>query len=325
MMKYPMLNNWLTFHKINKQEYKVIDHLQEVQFAMDHSIVIFAQRLDGKTNPYRIDRTLSRQYVNEMLSALYENGLLRTSNVLEASTGKYLYTLWIPKWNAFTRCIARVVNVLLLTLWFPLLIIGLVFFVNNFYRIDFTLMGFGNILGTVIGIVMHEIGHACAGISYGARVFEFGIGIQGILPCAYTLMDCDKCKCMQRVQIYAAGVEMNFLITGLCLLLATCIPRIGGILFMAGFSNALLGLINLMIVEGLDGMSVFLNLLGGNLENFFDNAKAITHSKKKRNQLRKNGIVGYATIVTAYMVGLLQLGILLVLIINIWEVISCLW
>lgn len=324
-MKYPMINNWLTFHKINKQEYKVIDHLQEVQFTMDHSIVSFAQGLDGKTNPYRIDRALSRQYVNEMLSALYENDLLRTSNVLESSAGKYLYTLWIPKWNAFTRCIALIVNSLLLTLWFPLLIIGLMLFFNNFYRIDFNLMYIGNILGAVIGIVMHEIGHACAGISYGARVFEFGVGIQGILPCAYILMDCDKCKCMQRVQIYAAGVEMNFLITGLCLLLATCLPHIGGIFFMAGFSNALLGLINLMFVEGLDGMSIFLNLLGGNLENFVGNAKAIIHSKKKRKLLRNKGIVGYATIVTAYMVGLLQLGVLLVLIINIWEVISCLW
>ena len=100
-------------------------------------------------------------------------------------------------------------------------IIGVLFFIRDLPIINTDCMWLGNILGIVFGALLHELGHAFAGLTYGARVFEMGVMINAILPGAYVLMDSQRVQSkMKRIQIYAAGVESNALFAGVCLLIA---------------------------------------------------------------------------------------------------------
>ena len=118
------------------------------------------------------------------------------------------------------------VNYLLLILWLPTLLFGLDCFIKNLPDIDNGSALLGQWIAIVIGAVLHEIGHASATLCYGGRVFEAGSLLQNYMPGAYVMID-DKPvrKRLQKVQILAAGVEMNMLLSGIGWLLLRIYPQ----------------------------------------------------------------------------------------------------
>lgn len=322
-MKYPMANNWLSYKRISRDEYAVHDHLDDTVYIMGSRMARLARCLNGKRDPYGIDPTLSTQEVSSMLLTLSEHDLLRNGRVLTPSFGTFLYTLWIPCWTKRLRILARLMNSALLLLWLPILLAGCYAFIKNLLLIDIGFSISGYIFGLVCGICAHELAHAFAGISYRAKVFEFGIGIKNFLPCAYTMMDCSDCRKMHKIQINAAGIESNMLLAGLCLLFSAIFANNGAVFFSAALCNFTLGSINALCLEGLDGMAILSNLIDVDTSEFLEKAMRVVRSKKSLKALLEYGFSGYAIVMMSYVVVISQMGFPAILLINILGVIAC--
>lgn len=88
----------------------------------------------------------------------------------------------------------------------------------------------GSVVGMLIGLVMHELGHMFACLTYGGRVFKVGVMLQFLLmPGAYVLMNESNIKKrMKRVQVSAAGIEMNLILTAIFLFLSARFEVLSG-------------------------------------------------------------------------------------------------
>lgn len=320
-MRYPMLNNWLVFSRKNQYEYDVHDCLYDEDFTMGVTIAAFARKLDGHRNPYSINMGLTKAEINHMLKQLREHDLLRYGRSLDAGSGAH-YTLWFIKRNPLLMEVARLWNCLLMLSWLPVFIFGVLFFIRDLPIINTDCMWLGNILGIVFGALLHELGHAFAGLTYGARVFEIGIMINALLPGAYVLMDSQSVQSkMKRIQIYAAGVESNALFAGVCLLIACAIPYAGAFLLNAAIGNIILALVNITFGGGLDGASILSELLG--IENLVEDTKKVVLNRRIRRKLRSKGMPGYALIAVSVVVQILQITIPVIIGWNIVEAITC--
>lgn len=320
-MRYPMLNNWLVFSRKNQYEYDVHDCLYDEDFTMGVTIAAFARKLNGHRNPYSINMGLTKAEINHMLKQLREHDLLRYGRSLDAGSGAH-YTLWFIKRNPLLMEVARLWNCLLMLSWLPVFIFGVLFFIRDFPIINTDCMWLGNILGIVFGALLHELGHAFAGLTYGARVFEIGIMINALLPGAYVLMDSQSVQSkMKRIQIYAAGVESNALFAGVCLLIACAIPYAGAFLLNAAIGNIILALVNITFGSGLDGASILSELLG--IENLVEDTKKVVFNRRIRRKLRSIGMPGYALIAVSVVVQMLQITIPVIIGWNIVEAITC--
>lgn len=316
-----MLNNWLVFSRKNQYEYDVHDCLYDEDFTMGVTIAAFARKLNGHRNPYSINMGLTKAEINHMLKQLREHDLLRYGRSLDAGSGAH-YTLWFIKRNPLLMEVARLWNCLLMLSWLPVFIFGVLFFIRDLPIINTECMWLGNILGIVFGALLHELGHAFAGLTYGARVFEIGIMINALLPGAYVLMDSQSVKSkMKRIQIYAAGVESNALFAGVCLLIACAIPYAGAFLLNAAIGNIILALVNITFGGGLDGASILSELLG--IENLVEDTKKVVLNRRIRRKLRSKGMPGYALIAVSVVVQILQITIPVIIGWNIVEAITC--
>ena len=316
-----MLNNWLVFSRKNQYEYDVHDCLYDEDFTIGVTIAAFARKLNGHRNPYSINMGLTKAEINHMLKQLREHDLLRYGRSLDAGSGAH-YTLWFIKRNPLLMEVARLWNCLLMLSWLPVFIFGVLFFIRDLPIINTECMWLGNILGIVFGALLHELGHAFAGLTYGARVFEIGIMINALLPGAYVLMDSQSVKSkMKRIQIYAAGVESNALFAGVCLLIACAIPYAGAFLLNAAIGNIILALVNITFGGGLDGASILSELLG--IENLVEDTKKVVLNRRIRRKLRSKGMPGYALIAVSVVVQILQITIPVIIGWNIVEAITC--
>lgn len=320
-MRYPMLNNWLVFSRKNQYEYDVHDCLYDEDFTMGVTIAAFARKLNGHRNPYSINMGLTKAEINHMLKQLREHDLLRYGRSLDAGSGAH-YTLWFIKRNPLLIKVARLWNCSLMLSWLPVFIFGVLFFIRDLPIINTDCMWLGDILGIIFGALLHELGHAFAGLTYGARVFEIGIMINALLPGAYVLMDSQSVQSkMKRIQIYAAGVESNALFAGVCLLIACAIPYAGAFLLNAAIGNIILALVNITFGGGLDGASILSELLG--IENLVEDTKKVVLNRRIRRKLRSKGMPGYALIAVSVVVQILQITIPVIIGWNIVEAITC--
>lgn len=259
--------------------------------------------------------------INHMLKQLIEHDLLRYGRSLDAGSGAH-YTLWFIKRNPLLMEVARLWNSLLMLSWLPVFIFGVLFFIRDLPIINTDCMWLGNILGIVFGVLLRELGHAFAELTYGARVFEIRIMINALLPGAYVLMYSQSVQSkMKRIQIYAAGVESNALFAGVCLLIACAIPYAGAFLLNAAIGNIILALVNITFGGGLDGVSILSELLG--IENLVEDTKKVVLNRCIRRKLRSKGMPGYALIAVSIVVQILQITIPVIIGWNIVETITC--
>jgi len=191
------------------------------------------------------------------------------------------------------------------------------------YSIEYDFAFWGSLLGLVIGMVLHEIGHASAGVSYGADVYEMGfLRMYYILPGAYVMLNKDSVKSrIKRAQINAAGIETNMLLVGIFLILSVVFNDIGGLFFTAAVQNFLLAVVNLSIVGSFDGAAIISEFLG--VEDIVEKAKKVVFSGKYRRKIKKHGLVGRATIAICYLILSFQIALPVLLILNVWEIILC--
>lgn len=319
---YPKISNCLTYKKLDDNSVEVVDYLLDETYIMELEVVRFARKLDGKTHPYEIKTNLSREEIDVLIAELDSCGLLKESNKIVGG-GTAMRTIWEPKWTIKLRVIAFLCNNLLMIVWFPVLIIGIIVFKNNRLSIDFEMTWLGNIIGLGLGMVLHEFGHAFAGASYGARVFEMGVlRMYYIIPGAYVILDDETVKNrLKRVQINAAGVEMNLFLVGVFLILGASFGNLGGMFLTAAIQNIFLAILNLTLINGFDGMAILSELLG--IEDIIETATDVIINREIRNELREYGPIGNATITACYMIGAFQIALPLLLLLNVLEVVVC--
>lgn len=320
--KYPKISNYLVYKKYDLNTVEVTDYFTDEVYLVEQEEAKYMKKLDGKTHPYDIETKLSKEEIDNLISELGNCELLKESNKITEG-GTAMRAIWVPKWTIKLRVIAFLCNKLLMLCWLPVLIAGIMMFKNNLLSISFEMSWVGSIIGLVFGIALHEFGHAFAAASYGARVFEMGIlRMYYIVPGAYVILDDKPVKSrMKRVQINAAGVEMNLLLVGIFLILGAIFGDFGGIFLMAAIQNGLLAVLNLTLIKGLDGMAIVSELLG--IEDVAETAIDVIINRGTRDELREYGMSGSTIIAVCYMICAFRIALPLLLVLNVLEVVVC--
>lgn len=268
--RYPTIKPWLEYHRVSDNEYEIENEIvpggiDEEPLRLPDYFVDFMQKLDGNTNPYKIDPSINKRTVRTYLRFLSKKGYLR-DGIRNRDVGRLAFSVikldGKPKYSKT----ALLLNVFLSLSWIPILVCGIVLGVkawNNYDVFDDTYM-IGLLFGLLIGLPLHEAGHTIAAKAYRAPVYEIGIRIS-LIPAAYTLMKETAVKNrLKRTHIYAAGVETNFLLASLFFAAAYFIPGCGirTFFFYAGLENILLGVANFCFFLPLDGFMMITTLLG---------------------------------------------------------------
>lgn len=318
-MKNPIVANWIRIKKISDDEYMVKDLLFDEQFKINSYKAWFIKQLSKGIDPYKIDKNLSVAAVKRMLLDLEYDNIIRDKRFYEKSFLNYFLTIWKPQVTFPLRVFSFFINALLFILWLPVLAFSVYLCLMNWFGFAWEYMLIGSAFGILGGIVMHELGHMFACLAYGGRVFEVGVMLHGLTPGAYVLLNesCIK-KRMRRVQVSAAGVEMNFLLAGIFLLLSNILYEVSGFFVGAALSNIILGLLNLTFINGFDGMNIMSELLG--VEDVVRKARRVTQSRVMKRKLKKTGMNGRATIAACYVIRMVQIAYPMILIINILAV-----
>lgn len=146
----------------------------------------------------------------------------------------------------------------------------------------------------VLSLALHELGHLVAGLAYGYKISDTGILLLSIIPCgAYVAHENKKdATKAEKIQFALAGVEVNLLIAGICLLLATQSYQWSLTMFSVANVNIILAGINLLPASGLDGESALSAVFEVN--SISEVAKKCLLNKKRRQKLLRSGFSGYA-------------------------------
>lgn len=319
--RYPKINNWLSFNEIGFGEYEATDYLTDETYILGDRIAWFAMRLDGRTDPFSVSKRLSAQEVKTMLRELDRNGLLRRSMVLDTSARGLYYTLWTPKAKRETGRISFVLNRLLMILFLPVFLLGCVSFFTVFPDLSGRAAVPIAVIGGLAGLALHEIAHAVASLACGGRVFEIGLMLQLPFSGAYVMTDDSKVKgALKRAQIDAAGIEANLLLAGLAFLLGAVLPWNTKGFFYAALINAELALMNVLLIDGLDGAGIMSELLG--IRSLGKTAKTFFRDRRKSFRRRRAGRPDAVYSTICFSTALVQPVHAVLLILNVWVILS---
>lgn len=318
--RYPKIVRTLAYKRLDADRVEVEELTEGLKYEVVLSAARLMKRLDGKTDPHSIPTDLTPAQVDELIENLNECDLLEKSRLRWALPFYVLLPLIYLKRIRLVRYIAIVSNWVLMLTWIPLLIAGVACYGIWQHDIEYGGWVWGFVLGYITGLVLHEFGHAFAGYAYKARVFEMGVGLMFfICPLFYVILTSNAVpKRMQRIQIYAAGIETNFWLCGLYLIFATVLfPSLGGVFWSAALLNLFLGLTNLLGVFGLDGGKILSELLGDS--NLLSYAQMIVTDRDARRQLARRGVTGYAVMGLCYFWIVMQIGWVAIIVSMIWE------
>ena len=104
----------------------------------------FAKKLDGKTNPYSIRGKRSLTETRELLDELDSLGVIRRGNgFISDGDGLYMRTIVRTRNTKIKRTVSKMLNVLLMASFLPILIFGINVYlnVNDFGYYDLSLLG----------------------------------------------------------------------------------------------------------------------------------------------------------------------------------------
>ncbi len=314
--RYPRLCSWVLFKDLENGRCRIFDGVNKQFYAVDREAGWLLQQLDGKTDPYRVG--LPEWQVDAVLEYFDDKDLLRRHRLGLGGSG-ILFTLFYPKATPRKRRIADLLNRLLYCMFLPVLIAGMYLLFSTFSEINDSLMG--TLSGAVIGLTLHEFGHAIACLAYGGFVYEAGVGTSYfVVPMGYVILETYFIKDrMKKAQIHAAGVEMNFLLAGICAAL-TATQADPSFFFSAAVMNVILGCLNLMLIGGVDGMRIIAELIG--IEDLVDDARKVVLNGKYRRSLRRQGNRGKALVYLSFAVTLLQIMVPIFLFLNIGGIFS---
>lgn len=164
-----------------------------------------------------------------------------------------------------------------------------------------------------LSLAFHELGHLVAGLAYGYKISDTGILLLGIIPVGAYVAHEDKKDATksEKIQFALAGIEVNLLIAGICLLLAMQYYQWSLTMFSVANVNVILAGINLLPASGLDGESALSAACG--INSISEVAKRCLTNKKRCQKLLRAGLPGYACL-CIFFITLISKGILWLLI-----------
>lgn len=265
-MKYPKTIDTLLYKRLDESSYKVKNAETGEIFELGRAIVSFMNKLDGKTDPFMINTCLSDFEIEEILDFLWNNELITKKKLKKIGFLSYGIPFFKVKTTQKMRIVSRLLNFLLMIFFVPVFIAGL-YAVKDIYSMvdknDFSYL-LGLYVGIASGVIVHECGHAIAGLGYNAHLFTCGIMI-GITPGAFVELDDEHIKSsLKKAQISAAGIEMNLLLCGLSMV-CMCFNSARSLLGAIALSNLLLASVNLLPIIGVDGSQIINKLIGNDL------------------------------------------------------------
>lgn len=141
--------------------------------------------------------------------------------------------------------------------------------------------------------ILHEAGHLLAAISAGQKIDHIGITFWSIIPTgAYVSVD-DKINSRksEQMQFILAGIEVNLLFTGICLILIGRHYDWAYKLVDIAVINIILIIGNIVPIPGLDGEAALSILCG--VSSIGKVAQKSLFDKKRRQRLLRTGWSGY--------------------------------
>lgn len=314
--RYPRLCSWALFKYLENGRCQVFDGVNKRVYTVDQQAGWLLQQLDGKTDPYRLG--LPSWQVEAALEYFDEKDLICYHRFALGGTG-FLFSLFYPRATDRKRRIAGHLNRLLYCLFLPALIAGFYLMVSTYPALSASWQG--SLVGAIVGLSLHELAHAIACLAYGGFVYEVGIGTSFlVVPIAYVIPEMHFIRDhRKKAQIHAAGVEMNFLLAGICAALASA-QADPSFFFGAAMANAVLGCINLVLIGGMDGMHIAAELMG--IEDLVSNARKVVLNGRYRRAVWRQGNRGKASVYLSFLVTLLQLMLPVFLISNIGGILS---
>lgn len=219
--------------------------------------------LDGRTPP-GWDTGLSTGAVYRWLRLFACRGLLAEEDRRITAPGTLLWSCPCPRLaRAVPRPLLRGWIGLQELFWLPLLAAAVLVCTRDIGRLpalEWETAGvlFWMVVGELPAMVLHELAHAAAANARGIPVSAFGAGVRLGLPCAFTSIPLlPLAPRRARRAVYRAGPLCNLCLGSVLLVLCRTVPlfRQEPVLW-AAVSNFLLGGINLLPLEGLDGSGV---------------------------------------------------------------------
>ena len=287
-MKYPRKSPYLIYVETENGHCKVEDILHDDVWMLDHKEMAILSCLDGRHNPYEFLPEYSKDDIQKTLKELEDSYLLAPKKKIHfEGLGSYSIPLMYCYPGKAITCFAKIYNFLLMTLFLPVFVLGL--FVSKSNIIDVAPQSIGEVVVAIlisgfVGIGLHELSHAFSSLAYGGNLFEIGIGTSFFLPIGYVLIYYENVKnTLKRVQIDAAGVEMNLLLCGSFMLLKPILIRSYIIDFFA-LANLLIAVLNILPLNGHDGLNILAILF--KKDNLLEYAKSFIENSWKGNALR---------------------------------------
>lgn len=326
--KFPCMSNWVTLKRTS-------DGVIARNGAMDDETLLserearYLKSLNGNRDIFKI-KGFSTDECMEYYEHLDECLLIRDEGRTMELEGALIHTVYIPNKKSTNSIIPKILNFLLLVSFLPVLGYGIylvfdkgVYFGETDSFLINMVLGYG--LGIAGGVLLHEISHATACLSYGGKLFEAGLMTKGIMPGAYVLIDDYGIDSrLKKAQINMAGIEMNLLIAGVMMIMmvkvdvTSCLFRYKIAMYYIAIQNIFGALLNISLAEGLDGEHTISSLMGASV---VDAAKAnilqMTTRKNRKEYFSKTGITGVANICTSVLIMSFQLAIPMLIIADI--------
>lgn len=269
--KYKALSNYVTLRRRKDGVIMARNALIDEEIDITEREAHYLTKLNGNRNPLKIPG-FSVEECERYYQLFDEMMMLREPGRSQTEGLSLMYTLFIPQRLKRTKSVVipKILNFLLYMSCIPVLVIGIMNYTNDLYRINYEHMWLGYLVGLLIGMFAHELSHANACLAYNGSWLELGVMWSGLFPGAYVMLDTSKVKKkLQKAQINLAGVEMNLLLAGIFFMLASSwsiqqsfIDEFSGAFCFAGFQNVFLALLNMTFFQGLDGEHTISDLLG---------------------------------------------------------------
>ncbi|MBE6686665.1 MAG: hypothetical protein E7591_05470 [Ruminococcaceae bacterium] len=326
-MKYPMLKTHVCVEKTKGGKYQIRDCLYDDVYSVSRDAAYLAANLNGKNDPFILLPHRPREYVQEILNELDEEELLKRDGKLRRSSSGISWTLLVPSKKYSNRSLYKVLNIFIKYLWLPVLVIGILALAEMLFydssRLGLKGIWTGLVLGLIVHTLFHEAAHAIACISYGGAFFEAGLLlIYFIIPGAYVSISTDNIKGrMKHVHIDLAGIKMNLLLSGLFFLFCALSPVFKMLLLMMGITGVLIAGVNLLLVNGIDGMNALEKMIG--VEGLSAPLNNILLNKKSKDKLKRLGITGKGVIAVSVILTAMKISFPLLIILNLTELILC--
>ena len=230
-----------------------------------------------------------------LLAALEDNELITTSRLVRKGVFHQLTLILLGEPANRLRPLCRVVNGLLPVLSLLVLAAGIVLRIRAPFEIDDYYSVPLYYAAIFLSVSLHEFGHFAAALSYKFRPKDAGLLLLlGFFPIGAYVSCHGKSRknYRQSLQLYLAGVEMNFLLAGVCLMVSTMVYPMSLMLLSLALVNVVLGVSNLLPISGLDGEGALSALL--HMDSVGQAAKRCLSSRKERRKLLRSGLPGIA-------------------------------